>query len=179
MAYLRWSLIRFCVLRRRNARSGLGHGTGTTWSGCATAMDLPLQEAAASPSVKSTRGRPSCTRGSLPRVQHSGKSSRGISLRERRLPREPKIVYSGKASPRAVQALGEELTPLVAAGVISFLFKKNLPRVQHSGKTPSSPRAAAQALGEDILFPESRSPGTRGRHPLPREPQPRHSGKPL
>ena len=141
-------------------------------------VQITLREALASPSVKCTRGRLSCTRGSLPRVQHSGKTARGISSRERRLSREPKIIHSGMAFPRAVLALGEELTPLVVAGAVYlFFFKKNLPRVQHSGKTPSSPRAAAQALGEDSLFPESCSPSTRGRQLLPREPLPRHSGK--
>ena len=124
-----------------------------------------LREAVASPSVKCTRGRLSWTRGSLPRVQHSGKSAWGISSRERRLPREPKIMHSEKAFPRAVLALGEELTPLVVAGAV-YLFKKK-----------SSPRAAAQALGEETLFPESCSPNTRERQPLPQEPLPRHSGK--
>jgi len=135
------------------------------------------------PSVKCTRGRPNCTRGSLPRVQHSGKSVRGISLRERRLPQEPKIVHSGKAFPKAVLTLGEQLTSLESSRrrfLLSFFFlKKNLPRVQHSEKTPSSPSAAAQTLGEDTLFPERSSLNTRGRHPLPRAPEPKHSGKKL
>ena len=153
----------------------------------------PLREALASPSVKCTRGRLSCTRGSLPRVQHSGKTARCISSRERRLPREPKIIRSEKAFPRAVLTLGEELTPLVVAGAV-YLFKKNIfpecntrgrhplprePRSRHSGKRPSSPRATAQTLGEDSLFPESHFPGTRGRYLLPREPRLVHSKKPL
>ena len=58
---------------------------------------------------------------------------------------------------RRIDAVGDQ-----PASFPSFL-KKN-----------SSPSAT---LGEETLFPESRSPGTRGRHPLPREPQPRHSGK--
>ena len=49
--------------------------------------------------------------------------------------------------------------PLVVAGAV-YLFKK---------KSSSS-----ATLGEDTLFPESRSPGTRGRDPLPRELQPKH-----
>ena len=111
---------------------------------------VTLREAVASPSVKCSRGRPSCTRGSLPRVQHLGKSVRGISSPERRLPREPNTVHSGKAFPRAVLALGEELTPLVVAGAV-YLFKK---------KEKSSPSAT---LGEETLFLESCSRNTRGR----------------
>ena len=59
----------------------------------------------------------------------------------------------------------------------SYFFKNFLPRVQHSGKKPSSPSAAAQALGEETLFPECHRPDTWGRSPLPRAPQSRHSGK--
>ena len=117
--------------------------------------DLFTTEAVASSSVKCTRGRPCCTRGSLPRVQHLGKTIRGISSRERRLPREPKIVHSGKAFLRAMLALGEELTPLVASRRHFLLFfKKN-----------SSPSAT---LGEETLFPKRRSSDTRGSNPLPR-----------
>jgi hypothetical protein len=130
-----------------------------------------LREAVASPSGKCTRGRPSCTRRSLLRVQHSVKSARGIYLRLR-----AKNHAFGKGFPKVILALGEELTSWVAAGAVS-LFKKNLPRVQHSGKTPSSSSVAAQALGKDTLFPERYSPSTRGRHPLPREPLPGHSRK--
>ena len=93
-----------------------------------------------------------------------GKGFPATSSRERRLPREPKTLHSGKAFPRAVLALGEELTPLVTSRRHFLLFlKKILLRVQHSGK-PSSPSAAAQALGEDTLFPECCSPYTRGSH---------------
>jgi hypothetical protein len=66
-----------------------------------------------------TRGKN--TRGSLPRVQHSGKSLRGCLSRGRGLPRVTKIVHSGKASPSAVLALGEDLTPSVP-----FVFLENL-----------------------------------------------------
>jgi hypothetical protein len=126
-----------------------------------------LQETAASPSAKCTRGRPQNTRGSLPRVQHSGKSLRGCPSRERGLPRVPKIVHSGKPSPSAILPLGDDLTPLVPSPFFllfpecntrgrNFLFfiLKPLPRVQHSGKKfifffkTSSPSAHAQALGE-------------------------------
>jgi hypothetical protein len=48
-----------------------------------------LQGPPASPSASSTRG-------SLPRVQHSGKIFRGSGSRGRALPRVPKIVHSGK-----------------------------------------------------------------------------------
>jgi hypothetical protein len=142
--------------------------------------DLFTTEAVASSSVKCTRGRPCCTRGSLPRVQHLGKTIRGISSRERRLPREPKIVHSGKAFLRAMLALGEELTPLVASRRHFLLFlKKILPRVQHSGKKPSSPSAAAQTLGEVTLFPERCGSSTRGRNSLSRVHKPMPSGKQL
>jgi len=72
-----------------------------------------------------------------------------------------------------VDAVGEQTAPLTSL----FFFKIFLPRVQHSRKTPSSPSAAAQALGEETLFPERCNSDTRGRNPLPRAPQPRHSGK--
>ena len=101
-------------------------------------------------------------------------------------------MHSGKAFPRAVLALGEELTPLVASGAVCLFKKKSFlsatlgkdtifpePKPWHSGKTPSSPSDAAKALGEDVLFPESRCLNTRGRHPLPREPKTVHSGKPF
>ena len=92
---------------------------------------LTLQELLDFPSAGYTRGRSSCTRGNLPRVQHSGKSLRLILPRERRLPRVSKIVHSGKALPSAVLALGEDLTPLADDRRRFFYF---LPRVQHSGK---------------------------------------------
>jgi hypothetical protein len=95
----------------------------------------------------------------------------------------PKIVHSGKASPSAVLALGEDLTPL-ADSRRRFLFFIFFPECFSSPsatlgedfclffKKPSSPSVAAQALGEEIclffkkktLFPECRSPGTRGSH---------------
>jgi len=137
---------------------------------------------------------------------HSEKPSPSATLGEE----GPGYLFTGKASsPRAEnRALGEgfpesrlalrdELTPLVSRRrrFLLSLFKIFLPRVQHSGKTPSFPSAAAQALGEETLFPERRnsdtrgrnplpraprrSPGTRGRNPLPRVPQPKHSGKPI
>jgi hypothetical protein len=56
-------------------------------------ITLPLREPPASPSVK-------CTRGSLPRGQHSGKSDRGCDSQERGLPRVPKTLHSGKISRR-------------------------------------------------------------------------------
>jgi hypothetical protein len=103
--------------------------------------------------------------------------------------RAPGYLFTGKtSSPRAKnRALGEGFlesrsgtrgrVDAIGGSRRHFLLKKNLPRVQHSGKTLSSPRAAVQTLGEHTLFPESRSTDTRGRHPLPWEPQPRHSGK--
>ena len=142
---------------------------------------LSLQQLMASPSASCTRGRPSCTRGSLPRVQHSGKSLRLILSRESRLPRVSKIVHSGKALPSAVLALGEDLTPLAGGRrcfffiffpecntrerFLKFFFKILFAECRSSGtrgrnlfffyKNPSSPSATAQALGEatsKILF---------------------------
>jgi hypothetical protein len=49
-----------------------------------------------SPSVKCTRGRPQNTRGSLPRVQHSGKAYQRSRSRGRGLPRVPNLEHSGK-----------------------------------------------------------------------------------
>jgi hypothetical protein len=146
-----------------------------------------LQETPASPSVKCTRGRHKNTRGSLPRVQHSGKSLRGCLSRERALPRVPKIVHSGKTTPSAVLALGEELTPSVLSafgfwkssspsatlGEEFYFFKKTLPRVLHSGKKlffKKIQNPLPEALGEKFfcfnknLFPECHCPDTRGRH---------------
>ena len=95
--------------------------------------DRSLREAVTFPSAKCTQGRPSYTRRSLPRVQHSAKSARGISLRKRRLSRETKIVHSGKAFPRAVLAFEKELTPLVASlfleSHVLALGKGRLPRM--------------------------------------------------
>ena len=95
--------------------------------------------------------------------------------------REPGYLFTGNASsPRAENralgegfpesrlALGEELRPLVSRRrrfLLSLFLKNFLPQVQHSGKTPSSPSAAAQALGEETLFPERRISDTRGRNP--------------
>jgi len=115
-----------------------------------------LQELLDSPSASCTRGRPSCTRGSLPRVQHSGKSLRLILSRESRLPRVSKIVHSGKALPSAVLALGEDLTPL-AAGRRRFFFIffpecNTRERFLNFFFKYSLPSAAAQALGKEICF---------------------------
>jgi hypothetical protein len=129
---------------------------------------IALQEPVASPSASCTQGRPSCTRRSLPRVQHSEKSLRLILSRGRRLPRVPKIMHSGKASPSVVSALGEDLTPS-ADDRCRFLFLFSfpsvfLPRVQHSGrflsffKKTSSLSAASQTLGEEICFFKPSSP---------------------
>jgi hypothetical protein len=97
-------------------------------------------------------------------VQYSGKSARDISSRERCIPQEPKIMHSRKAFPKAVLALEEELMPLVAAGAVLFIKKifskcntrgrhplPRAPQPRHSGKTPSSPSAAAHAHGEATL----------------------------
>jgi hypothetical protein len=48
-----------------------------------------------------------CTRGSLPRVQLSGKRVRGRVSRESRLPRYPKITHSGKTSREASKRSGK------------------------------------------------------------------------
>jgi len=122
---------------------------------------------------------------------HSGKPSPSATLREEC---SGYLFTEKTSSPRAknraleegfpesrsdtrvtVDVVGEQSTPFPSL----FFFKKNLLRVQHSGKTPSSPRAAAQTLGEDTLFPERRSLNTWGRNPLPRALQPKHSGKKL
>jgi hypothetical protein len=95
----------------------------------------PLQETAASPSAKCTRGRGTNTRGSLPRVQHSGKSLRGCLSRGRGLPRVPKIVHSRKPPPSVILALGEALTPSVPSTPVFF--------------ETSSPSAT---LGEEFFF---------------------------
>ena len=115
-----------------------------------------LQELLASPSASCTWKRPSCTRGSLLRVQHSGKSLRLILPRERRLPRVSKIVHSGKALSSAVLALGEDLTPL-ADGRRRFLFFIFFPECSTQERflnffKYSLPSAAAQALGKEICF---------------------------
>ena len=81
--------------------------------------------------------------------------------------------------PRAKnRAFGEELTLLVAGRRYSFFFQKKFfpeyntrginplpraPQPEHSGKKPSSSSAAAQTLGEEILFSEHHSSGTRGK----------------
>jgi hypothetical protein len=99
---------------------------------CVVPLGTTLQETAASPSAKCTRGRPQNTRASLPRVQHSGKSLRGCLSRERGLPRVPKIVHSGKPSPSVILPLGDDLTP-----------------------SPSSPffySSPSATLGEEISF---------------------------
>ena len=99
-------------------------------------------------------------------------------------------------SPRAKnRALGEKLTPLVAGRRYFLLFfkkKKKIfpecntrgrnslsqaPQPRHSEKKPSSSSAAAQTLGEEILFSERHNSGTRRKNSLPRVPQPMHSGK--
>jgi hypothetical protein len=69
---------------------------------------VTIWETGCSPSAGCTRGRASCTRGSLPRVQLSGKRVRGRALRGSRLPRESRIAHSGKYSPRGMLALGED-----------------------------------------------------------------------
>jgi hypothetical protein len=145
-------------------------------------------------------GRHRNTRGSLPRVQHSGKSFRGYLSRERGLPRVLKIVHSGKPSPSAVLALGKDLTPSVSS---AFFLRKHLPRVQHSVKNffffYKNPLPRVLHSGKEFdffkknLFPECPIPSTRGRvvplprhsgkvfpfflTALPRVPLPRHSGK--
>ena len=118
---------------------------------------------------------------------HSGKPFPSATLGEEC----PGYLFTRKASsPRAKnRALGEgfpESRPGTRKRVEtvggsrrrSLLLKKILPRVQHSGKTLSSPSAAVQALGEDTLFPEHpaqalgketffpecRIPCTRGSH---------------
>jgi hypothetical protein len=68
-----------------------------------------LRETGSSPGARRTRGRTSCTLGSLPRVQLSGKRVWGSAPRGSRLPREPEITHSGKASLRGVKSLGEEI----------------------------------------------------------------------
>ena len=140
---------------------------------CDIAWLHALQELLASPSASCTRGRPSCTRGSLPRVQHSGKSLRLILSRESHLPRVSKIVHSGKALPSAVLALGEDLTPLADGQRHFFIFFPECNTWE---------RFLNFFL---ILFAECRSSGTRQRNlfflkkiPLSRVPQHRHSGKP-
>jgi len=119
----------------------LGHCLASLWLRVPKCMHMiyeiwckTLQELLASPSASCTRGRPSCTRGSLPRVQHSGKSLRLIRSRWRRLPRVSKIVHSGKASPSAGLTLGEDLTPLADGRRRLLFFFDFFPRVQHSGK---------------------------------------------
>jgi hypothetical protein len=136
---------------------------------CYFAREVSLQESPASPSASGTRGRAKNTRGSLPRVQHSGKSFRESGSRGRGLPRVSKIVHSGKASPSATVALGEDLTPSVPSTFfysspsvalgeeIRFFLKNPLPRVQHSGKP--------------LFLKKEKN--------LPRVPWRRHSGKPL
>jgi hypothetical protein len=114
---------------------------------------VTLQETAASPSAKCTRGRPQNTRGSLPRVQHSGKSFRGCPSRERGLPRVPKIVHSGKPSPSVVLALGEDFTPSVPSA--RFCFFKLFPECCTRGRNLS--------FLKKIIFPEC---NTRGRNSI-------------
>jgi hypothetical protein len=104
------------------------------------------------PSAKCTRGRQKNTRGSLPRVQHSGKSFRGCLSRERGLP-VLKIAHSGKPTPSVTSTLGEELTPFAPS---VFFSKKNSSISATLGeeicffkKISSSPSAT---LGEEIYF---------------------------
>jgi hypothetical protein len=124
---------------------------------------LALQEPPASLSASSTWGRAKNTRGSHPRVQHSGKSSRGSGSRGRALPRVSKIVNSGKTSASATVALGEDLTP-------SAVFFTLL-RVQHSGKKfhffNLFPECNTRGRNSVFLLENSSlsasCPGTRGR----------------
>jgi hypothetical protein len=62
-------------------------------------------------------------------VQHSGKGFRGSGSRGRALPRVPKVVHLGKASPRAMVALGEDLTPSTG-----FFLKKLFPECNTRGR---------------------------------------------
>jgi hypothetical protein len=105
-------------------------------------MGPPLWDTLPSPNAKYTRGRGKDTQGSLPRVQHSGKSLRECLSRERALPRVPKIVHSGKPSHStrgrfdavgAVRCLEKPL-PWVQHSGKKFFSLKPLPRVQHSGR---------------------------------------------
>jgi hypothetical protein len=147
-------------------------------------MANTLQEPPASPSASSTRGRAKNTRGSLPRVQRSGKSFRGSGSRGRALPRVPKTVHSGKTSPSATVALGEDLTPSTVFFLLfpqcntqgrNFFFLNLFPECNTRGRNSfffwkifpecQLPRHSGKALSFFLIFPSpsARCQGTRGR----------------
>jgi hypothetical protein len=78
---------------------------GWKWTRLSVYIETP-----ASPSAKCTRGRPQNTRGRLPRVQHSGKASRGRFSWGSCLPRVPNLVHLGKPSLSVMPPLGDDLT---------------------------------------------------------------------
>jgi hypothetical protein len=149
-------------------------------------MANTLQEPPASPSASSTRGRAKNTRGSLPRVQHSGKSFRGSGSRGRALPRVPKTVHSGKTSPSATVALGEDLTP-------STVFFLLFPQCNTQGRNffflnlfPECNTRGRNSFFFWKIFPECQLPRHSGKalsfffnFPFPECQVPRHSGKAL
>jgi hypothetical protein len=101
-----------------------------------------LRETGPSLGARCTWGWTSCTRGSLPQVQLSGKRVRGSAPRGSRLPREPEIAHSGKASPRGVKALGDEI----------LFFQKTIPKnstVAPSGRPPATAPSSAVVAAVD------------------------------
>jgi hypothetical protein len=97
-----------------------------------------------------------CTRGSLPRVQLSGKRVRGRVSRESRLPRYPKITHSGKTSREASKRSGKNFC--------SFLKKIPKPgTVAPSGRPPGTVAHSGCRTRRREWMPP---PGSEWRRPL-------------
>jgi hypothetical protein len=108
-------------------------------------LEHALRETGSSSGARCTRGWTSCTWGSLPRVQLSGKRVRGSAPRGSRLPRESEIAHSGKASPRGVKALGDEN--------LFFLKNPKIGIVAPSGRPPATAPSSVVATAVDPALP--------------------------
>jgi hypothetical protein len=116
------------------------------------------------PGCKMHSGKDQLHSGKLARVLLSGKRVRGSAPRGSRLPREPEIAHSGKASPRGVKALREE--------ILFFQKKPKIGTVAPSGPGPGTvapsgrppatapSSAAAAAVDPALPLPLGSAPST-------------------